>query len=149
VIARSSPILLTTLLLFAPGCFGEAAAKYRGTVASAPQPGYSFEPEENPGKLTPIPGAEVRLCVCNQPCACKDEGQTVMTDARGHFETKEVGFPGMIGISNYVVVRVSAKGFDPIHYTCDYDHRSDADRAREPSYGEKALNVRLAPAGAH
>jgi hypothetical protein len=134
------------LLCFSSGCYGEAAVRYWGSVVAAPSPGYSFDAKENPGGLAPIRGAEVRLCVCDKPCACKDEGKRGTTDIAGHYDLPGAALPGIVGTETFVVVRASADGFAPVTYTVSYDKRTDADRAREPTDGQRALNFRLGPA---
>jgi hypothetical protein len=137
--------LTVSLLFFGAGCFGEAGVRYWGSVVAAPASGYSFDAKENPGKLPGIRGADVRLCICAQPCACKDEGRAVKTDVSGHYDIPTEVFPGMIGVDNYVVVRAAAEGFDAVTYTLAYDKRPPEARAQEPTDGEKALNFRLGP----
>lgn len=137
-------IALSTLFL--AGCVGEASVRYHGSVASAPQPGWSFDAQPNPSNAPPIAGAEVRMCICHEPCACSGpSGRVVSTDADGRYEVPETIFPGMIGIENHIVVRASAAGHEPATYSFNYDKQSAESRKNEPAHGQKALNFRLKP----
>jgi hypothetical protein len=133
------------------GCVGEAGARYEGTIAKSPAAGYSFDDTENPTNAPPIAGARVSFCVCTDgACVCEDKtGRTVATDVRGHYAFPTVIFPGMIGVTNYLVVAVRADGYEPFTYRIDYDHMTVDQRTREPTTGDKKLNIRLAPASAN
>lgn len=142
-----SLVLAVVAASFCAGCVGEAGVRYRGSVAAAPTPGYSFDAAANPGGLSPIAGAEVRMCVCAPPCPC-EKGKTrnvVKTDASGVYALPDFMFPGMIGVEHEIVIVAEAEGHEPFRYSCNYEKRSSADREREPSQGQKQLNFRLRP----
>jgi hypothetical protein len=133
--------------LFLAGCVGEAAVRYHGSVVSSPQPGWSFDAQPNPSSAPPIPGAEVRMCICHEPCPCAGPGGSkVSTDASGRYEVPEMMFPGMIGVETHIVVRAAAPGFEPSTYSLNFDKQTSESRKNEPTFGQKALNFRLKPA---
>ncbi|RYE93965.1 MAG: hypothetical protein EOO75_03150 [Myxococcales bacterium] len=138
--------LVTLGLSGAVGCVGEAAVAAQGRVVASPSAGYTLgAASASADGLVPVPGASVALCVCASPCACDQTPRaSASTDASGHFQTRSVMFPGMIGVDNHVVVRVTSPGFEPFTYTAKYGR--SADEYPGPDGGKVQLDVRLRPA---
>lgn len=122
---------------------GDAHAAYRGAVVQAPSPGHVFAARKNSEKLPPLEGVKVQLVVGGKPGLCEryrvekfSPRSQATTGADGYYDVSQ--FFGLSPGKTTVVVCFWQDHFDTYEY-----YNSDWGSNKEPTFGQKYLNVRM------